>query len=136
MNPTAKLSAIEEARVVAHRSRATPAESAGAIVVTRDGTRFPGVAVQLTAATGLSVCAEQVALSAARAASSEPIEEIALWIPAAAGQHPCGKCLQVWLELAPKARFRLQRGETAPSELSLRELLPDAFTTFEPNPEP
>ncbi|MCK4303477.1 MAG: cytidine deaminase [Candidatus Eisenbacteria sp.] len=126
-------SPMDEARSLAHRSKAPPAECAGAIAVTRDGSRFPGVAIALSSAAGLSVCAERVAMSSARSATSSPIEEIALWIPKSAGDHPCGICLQIWLELAPKARFLLQRGEGEIQELDLKQLLPDAFTSYDPS---
>lgn len=121
---------LTEARSIAHRSQAPAAERSGAIVKTEDGSRFPGVAIQLQPTAGLSVCAEQVALFAARGATRSPIEQIALWVPATAGDHPCGVCLQIWLELAPHARFLLQRGDSDPQELDLKKLLPDAFTHF------
>jgi cytidine deaminase len=70
---------------------------------------------------------------AARAASGAPIAELALWVPDMAGHHPCGLCLQTWLELAPDARFHLQRGSGEVRALDLRELLPDAFRSFEAN---
>lgn len=122
---------LEEARAIAQRSWAPPSERSGALVVTRDGARYPGVAIRLRSAAGLSACAEQVALSAARGASTSPIETIALWVPQLAGDHPCGKCLQIWLELAPTAHFLLQRGDQKPRLLHLDEQLPDAFTRFD-----
>lgn len=124
------LSPIDEARSIAHRSQAPQTERTGAIAVTQDGSRFPGVAIHLKAAAGLSACAEEVAICTARGATDSSIEQIALWVPELAGDHPCGKCLQLWRELAPEAGFFLQRGDAEPQELDLHRLLPDAFVQF------
>lgn len=123
---------LARARHLALHARGPARSHAGALARTRDGALFPGISVQLETAAGLSVCAEQVAMSAARAATSEPIVEIALWIPVAAGEHPCGRCRQVWQELAAGARFILQRGDGEPQVLDLAALLPDPFTHFDP----
>ncbi len=123
---------LQEARALAQRSIGPAAQSAGAIAVTEDGARFPGVEIHLENSGTLSVCAEQVAMSAARASSRSSITTLALWIPPTARRHPCGPCRQIWLELAPGARFLLQRGDEAPVLLSPETLMPDAFTSFEP----
>jgi len=123
---------LAEAGLLARRSVGPPRERAGAIAVTRDGVSFPGVAVWIPGSPTLSVCAVPAALGAARAASSEPVTTIALWIPATASAQPCGLCLQVWRELAPAARFLFQRETGEPEVLSLDERLPDPFTHFEP----
>ncbi len=127
-----ELGLLAEARAVARRSLAPPREQAGAVALTAAGGRFPGVAVRLETAVGLSACAEQVALCAARAGGPAPIIAVALWLPAAAGEHPCGRCLQTWRELAPQAPMILQRGDDTPVRLGLDRLLPDPFTHFEP----
>ena len=121
---------LAAAREAAGRALALPAERTGALAVTRGGARFPGAALRLPVAAGLSVCAEQVALWAARAAAAEPVVLLVLWIPAAAGDHPCGQCLQVWQELAPEAPLLLQRGDEQPRLLTLATLLPDGFWSF------
>lgn len=123
---------LHEARGLAQRSIGPAAQSAGALAITEDGERFPGVGIHLDNSGGLSVCAEQVAMSAARAGSRSPITFIALWVPPTALGHPCGPCRQIWLELAPSARLLLQRGGEAPVLLSAGTLMPDAFTSFEP----
>ena len=81
---THDLAAIEEARMIAQRAAAPAAERSGAVAVTADGRRFPGITVRMRSAAGLSVCAERVAIYAARAATDAPIEELALWVPACA----------------------------------------------------
>ena len=123
-------SPIEQARAIARRANADPARRSGAVAVTEAGERFLGVSVILKNAPGLSVAAEQVALVSAKATSSSPVREIALWVPEAAGALPSGDSLQIWLELAPKATFLLQRGEHEPQTLDLEKLLPDAFKEF------
>jgi len=121
---------LDAARETARRSVAPPAERTGAVALTRGGERFPGATVRLPTAAGLSVCAEQVALWAAHAATEDPVELLVVWLPAAAGDHPCGQCLQIWLELARDARLLMQRGDEAPRILSLAALMPDAFLHF------
>jgi len=117
---------LATARRLAHRSLAPPARCAGALARTASG-GHAGVAIELDTVPGLSVCAEQVALSAARAAGEADIRALYLWLPAAAGAHPCGRCLQVWRELAPQAPLWRQRGDGQPECLILAELLPDPF---------
>ncbi|MBM3316369.1 MAG: hypothetical protein FJY75_00810 [Candidatus Eisenbacteria bacterium] len=126
----ADLAGIDEARAAARRARAPAAERCGALAVTADGGRHPGTTIRLAGAAGLSACAEQIALSAARAAGASPIARLYLWVPAAAGAHPCGRCLQLWRELAPQARCLLQRGDAPPTELDLAALLPEPFTSY------
>lgn len=126
----ADLAHLAAARSAASRAQAPPAARCGALALTRDGGRHLGVTIQLEGAPGLSVCAEQIALSAARAAGAEPVERLYLWVPALAAAHPCGRCLQVWHELAPGALGFLQRGDGEPEALLLERLLPDPFTSY------
>jgi len=123
-------SLIDQARQAAKRSNASPEGRTGAVAETVDGKRFAGAAITVSGALGLSGCAEQIALSAARAASTAKIKTLALWIPKAATDHPCGRCLQICVELAPEATILLQRGDEEPRELTLAELIPEAFTDF------
>ena len=124
------ISPIEQAREIAVRSCADPAQRSGAVAVLESGERFLGVCVIIKTAPGLSAAAEQVALCGAKATSSSPVREIALWVPEVAGDQPSGDSLQVWLELAPQATFLLQRGDGEPQSLDLKKLLPDAFREF------
>ncbi len=122
---------LAEARRAARRACSPPREATGALAVTAEGARIPGTAVRLEIAAGLSICAEHAALCAARAAGDSPVQLLVLWIPAGAGAHPCGQCLQVWRELAPQAPMLFQRGDEEPRILELESLLPDAFSHFE-----
>jgi cytidine deaminase len=103
---------------------------------TADGGRYPGASHHPPDGAGVGACAERVAVWAARAATGAPIVCLALWIPAAAGHHPCGTCLQVLQELAPGARLVMQRGDGPARRLDLAELLPDAFVSYRPAPPP
>ncbi|MCK4412466.1 MAG: hypothetical protein KAY32_02860 [Candidatus Eisenbacteria sp.] len=123
---------LRMARDHARRAAGPPRERTGAVAITADGKLFPGIAVRLETATGLSVCAEQIALCAARAATDATVVTLVLWVPAAAGAHPCGQCLQVWHELAPEAPLLLQRGTGTPQRFTIGELMPDAFVSFQP----
>jgi len=123
---------LAAAREAARRSTAPPREATGALAVTAGGATFAGTAVRLETAACLSICAEHAALCAARAATAAPVELLVLWVPPAAGAHPCGQCLQVWRELAADAPLLFQRGDEPARLLLLEGLLPDAFTHFEP----
>jgi cytidine deaminase len=122
---------LREARDAARRARATVAERTGAVALTADGERFPGAAQHFAAAAGLSACAERVAVWAARAAGAGEITCLALWMPAGAGAHPCGICLQVVRELAPGACLLVQRGDAPASRHEPDDLMPDAFEHFQ-----
>jgi cytidine deaminase len=125
---------LAEARELARRSVGPPRERAGAVVRTRDGARFPGVAIRVAGSPALSVCALPVALTAARAGSISPVEAIALWLPVTGADQPCGLCRQIWSELAPATRLLLQREDGPPASLALADLLPDRFSHFDPAP--
>ncbi|MBU6246986.1 MAG: cytidine deaminase [Xanthomonadaceae bacterium] len=76
----------------------------GAVVLTRDGRRFPGCNVE-NAAYGLCNCAERTALFAAIAAGCRPGDFTALAVVAdtSAPVSPCGACRQVMAELCDAA---------------------------------
>jgi cytidine deaminase len=122
---------LESARALSRRSIAPARDRAGAIALTRDGQRVPGVAVRVAGAPALSACAVPAALWAARAVSVDPVACIALWLPRTAVDQPCGLCLQIWRELAPASRFVVQREDDEPTVLALERLLPDPFTRFD-----
>ncbi len=133
-DPTTHL--LRAARRAAGRAQTPDGQRAGAAAETRDGQRFLGAAVGLPELAPLAVCAERVAVWAARAATEAPIERIAIWVEARSRAHPCGTCLQVLRELAPDARLWLQRGDRPAEEIDVESLLPDAFRTYVPAPTP
>ncbi len=132
----AELALLRAARAASHRAEVGAADRCGAVAETADGGRYPGASYHPPDGVGVGACAERVAAWAARAATAAPIVCLALWVPAAAGQHPCGSCLQVLRELAPGARLVTQRGDGPPHRLVLDELLPDAFASYLAAPPP
>jgi cytidine deaminase len=128
------LALLRAARAAAVRSVAPAPERCGAVAATADGARFPGASLVPVDGAGPCACAERIAVWSARAATSAPVVHLALWIPTGAGQHPCGSCLQVLLELAPGAELWMQRGDDAPRRLEMSALMPAAFVDFRPAP--
>jgi len=123
---------LRAARAAARRAAAPPAGRCGAIAATADGGRFPGATLVAADGAGPCACAERIAVWSARAATSAPVVRLALWVPAPAGHHPCGSCLQILRELAPGAQVLMQRGDDPPRRLDLEFLMPAAFLGFQP----
>ncbi len=132
----AEQSLLQAARATSYRAEVVTPDRCGAMAETADGGRYPGASLHPPDGAGASACAERVAVWTARAATAAPIIRLALWVPAGAGQHPCGTCLQVLQELAPGARLLMQRGDEPPRRLDLAELLPDSFVSYLAAPPP
>lgn len=120
---------IERARRIAASAYAPYSNfRVGAAVLGSNGI-YGGTNVE-NASSGLSLCAERSALSAAVAAGDRSIRALAVvCIDAAAGSPlghimPCGACRQWISELAPDAAIFIP-GQPRPYAIS--ELLPDAF---------
>ena len=75
---------------------------------------------------GLSVCAERVAIL--KAISEGEREIAALAVATENGATPCGACRQVLHEFGPTARILLSGADGTLTELTLDDLLPNAFT--------
>lgn len=98
----------------------------GAAVLCADGRVFSGCNIE-NISFGATVCAERVAMFAARAAGCEGMVALAVVGPGDQPVSPCGICRQVMAELAPDATVIMQ-GETGPRRyLTVAELLPVAF---------
>ena len=101
----------------------------GAVVLAASGAIYRGANVE-NASYGLGICAERVALAAARVAGETELTAIAVACvdaPAdgpAAGRLPCGACRQWIAELAPQARIFIAGVEDS---FGIDELLPNAF---------
>lgn len=78
---------------------------------------------------GLTLCAERVALFAARARAAEPVRALAVVGPGGpeGPTPPCGACRQVLYDLAPEATVLLATTAGAVERWSARGLLPFAF---------
>ena len=74
----------------------------GAAALTSDGSIFAGCNVE-NASYGLTICAEQSAISAAAGAGHREILAVAVSAPKVPGTTPCGACRQFLNEFRPQA---------------------------------
>lgn len=100
----------------------------GAAARVADGTIYPGCNIEISSY-GLTLCAERVAVFAARAAGAREIRAVAVVGPGHRGgpTSPCGACRQVLYDLAPDARLLLATTEGAVEIWSVAALLPRPF---------
>ncbi len=98
----------------------------GAAVLCADGRVFSGCNIE-NASYGLTMCAERVALFAARSASATRIVLLAVVGDTRAPIAPCGACRQVMVELAPDADVILSNKVGAVHLTRVADLLPGAF---------
>lgn len=99
----------------------------GAALVTENGAVFVGANVE-NASYGLTVCAERVALWNAIVAGATTIRLLVVIADTHAPIAPCGACRQVLLELASDADVVMATVSGVRRRLTVRELLPRAFT--------
>ena len=98
----------------------------GAVIETSDGSVFCGCNVE-NASSGLTICAERAAVSAAVAAGQKKIRRVVVFTPTETPTAPCGACRQVLSEFSDDATVvSACRGEGR-IEKSLAELLPLSF---------
>ncbi len=100
----------------------------GAAVLTADGSLYTGCNVE-NASSGLTICAERSAVSAAVSAGHREIAAVAVSAPRVLGTTPCGACRQVLNEFRPKGHdmtIILDDGASGIA-VTLDELLPRAF---------
>lgn len=100
----------------------------GAAVLTADGSIFAGGNVE-NASIGLTICAEQSAMSAAVASGHREIVAVAVSAPKSAGTTPCGACRQFLNEFRPRTSDMavvLDDGDSG-QMVWLNDLLPRAF---------
>lgn len=100
----------------------------GAAVRAVDGQVYCGCNVEISSYS-LTMCAERVALFAARAAGAQELEAIAIIGPGADGTPttPCGACRQVIWDLAPGAEIYLATPAGRVEVRAAADLLPDPF---------
>jgi cytidine deaminase len=98
------------------------------------GIVHPGVNVE-SVSLGLTQCAERNALFGALARGARHFRRLA--IAASQGPRPvlpCGACRQVLHEYAPELVVIVEHEGGRVEEIPLRDLLPRAFSRFEPAP--
>lgn len=108
----------------------------GAAVQTASGEVFRGCNVE-NASSGLTLCAERVAIASAVAAGHRDLIALAVAVSpsatAAASRMPCGACLQVMAEfLSEEATIWVD----GCGVFRLRELLPRPFVLTGPSSDP
>jgi cytidine deaminase len=97
----------------------------GAALLTASGKVFTGCNVE-NASYGLTICAERSAVFTAVAAGERRFKAIAIAATAKGIVRPCGACLQVLAEFAPRMRVIILNGRTI-EEFLLSDLLPERF---------
>jgi homotetrameric cytidine deaminase len=99
----------------------------GAVAVDADGRAVAGANVEHPLDWTRGLCAERVALVAARAAGLGPLTRVYLACATADDGTPCGGCRQLLAEQAPGAEIVMWRGAAPPEITTPRALLPGAF---------
>jgi cytidine deaminase len=100
----------------------------GAAVLASDGSIYAGCNIE-NASIGLTICAEQSAMSAAVAAGHHEIVAVAVSAPKSPGTTPCGACRQFLNEFRPQSSdlaVVLDDGDSG-TLVWLVDLLPQAF---------
>jgi len=98
----------------------------GAAVLTADGLIFTGCNIE-NAAYSETICAERVALWKAVSEGHREIIGLALVAAGQESPRPCGACLQVIAELAPRVTICMGNLAGSRSLADLAELLPQPF---------
>jgi cytidine deaminase len=99
----------------------------GAALLGSSGKVYTGCNVE-NASYGMTMCAEQGAISNAVVAGERSFTHMALVTDSPNAESPCGACRQVLSEFAPELQITSVGSEGAEEKWILRELLPMAFT--------
>lgn len=98
----------------------------GAAVRTAHGNIFTGCNIE-NSSFGLSNCAERTAVFKAVSEGHRKLEAIAIVGESEDFTRPCGACRQVLIQFGPEMRVVRRGLDGFSSDLSLSDLLPDAF---------
>jgi cytidine deaminase len=126
---------IEEARRAQQQAYAPYSNfKVGAALVGASGTVYIGCNVE-NASFGMTMCAEQGAISAAVVAGEQKFKRMALVTDSANPESPCGACRQALNEFAPDLEIVSVGNSGAQQRWTMAELLPMAFTPKSLSPE-
>jgi cytidine deaminase len=126
---------IEQARQARLRAYCPYSRFAvGAAALTAEGDVFTGCNIENSAYSD-AVCAERVAIFKAVSEGSRHITAIAVVAAGIDPPRPCGSCLQVIAEFAPKATIYLGTPDGAYEQTTLPALLPEPFRLKQPGEE-
>jgi cytidine deaminase len=90
-----------------------------------------GVSLSFPDLPAASLCAEQVALAGLRLHGiGEARRLVRIALGSCAAYPPCGRCLQILLELGPHAAIAWGNPDRMLGRASVRQLLPLAFSDF------
>ena len=118
---------IEYARAVRNHAYAPYSGfKVGAAILGRSGQVYTGCNVE-NASYGLTICAERAAVARAISDGEREFVCLALVGSGEGFTYPCGACLQVLAEFAPRLRIIMVNAAGQTRKNLLRELLPQVF---------
>ena len=121
-------SLIEQARSAQERAYAPYSNfRVGVAILGTSGKVYVGCNVE-NASYGMTMCAEQGAISAAVVSGERSFTHMALITDSPHAESPCGACRQVLSEFAPDLQILSVGSEGTEERWKLEELLPMAFT--------
>lgn len=106
----------------------------GAAVLTAQGNIYGGCNIE-NISYGLTNCAERTAIFQAIAHGERELTHLAICTDTDTWTAPCGACRQVMLEFAPQMQVIMVNGRGERKQLSVAELMPNAFVDFQPETE-
>lgn len=98
----------------------------GAAILADSGRIYAGANIE-NASYGLCNCAERTAIFTAAASGERRIRVVAVYTPTSTPTMPCGACRQVINEFGPQALIISVCDSAERKEITLPQLLPDAF---------
>ena len=98
----------------------------GAALLTDKGKVYTGCNIE-NASYGLTVCAERAAIFKAISEGERKFKSIVIVINSTKVAMPCGACLQVMAEFAPKLKIVLSDKKGRHISRKLTDLLPEVF---------
>jgi len=98
----------------------------GAALLTHSGDIYLGCNIEISSY-GLTMCAERVAMFKAISDGAREFEFMAVAATTTSFCPPCGACRQVLMDFAPDLKLILLSSKGETREMTISELLPEAF---------